>query len=68
MVHKKNVLKDQVIYNEGDPPVLFYILGSGHVNVMMKSIDSVPIVKIKTGFFGEYELIKNINRRYTVIA
>jgi Ion transport protein/Cyclic nucleotide-binding domain len=64
----KHFLKDQMIYERGEPAVNFFILIFGQVQVESANFESVPICTIKKGYFGEYEMIENINRAFTVRA
>lgn len=68
MLLEKHFHKGQVIYNAGDPPVHFYVVQRGSVNFMMNGNENIPIMRVNDGYFGEYELIKNKHREFTVIA
>lgn len=65
---KKNFNEGEIIYNQGEPPVYFYILVSGRVSFLMNLIDLVKILEVRKGYFGEYELIAQKNRQHTVVA
>lgn len=57
---------EQIIYSKGEDSVLFYFLLSGQVAVMKEDIDSIPLLKISKGYFGELEIIEGCNRKYTI--
>lgn len=65
---KKLYSKDEVIYNKGDPALYFYIIRKGVVSVMTKQTETVPLMEIHSGYFGEYELLFPEPRKNTVIA
>lgn len=64
----KQYLADQIIYSRGEPAVIFYIILSGDVLVETSYFQNINLVNIKKGFFGEYEIIQNINRLFTIKA
>ena len=68
LLKEKRFNKDQIIFNRNDPPVYFYLIMSGTVRIMMQQLELVPIMEIKRGYFGEWELIKSYNREFTAIA
>ncbi|CAD8155630.1 unnamed protein product [Paramecium octaurelia] len=58
-----------VIYNEGDYASEIYFIREGSVSLCIKECDYHPFVTIDTGqYFGEIELIKETQRKYTAIA
>lgn len=65
---KKKFAKDDVIYSKGQSAALFYVLKKGEVGLTLEMFPSIPFVKIKTGFFGEFELLRNIQREFTAVA
>jgi Cyclic nucleotide-binding domain/Ion transport protein len=68
LLKKKVYSQDEVIYNKGDPPLYFYIILKGRISVMTKQTDSVPLMEIRNGYFGEYELLFSEPRKHTLIA
>jgi len=65
---KREYFKDQIIYLKSEPAVSFYIIKKGAVEIESTICETIPAVKIKGGFFGEYELMKNIDREFTARA
>jgi hypothetical protein len=65
---KREYFKDQIIYLKREPAVSFYIIKKGAVEIESTICETIPAVKIKGGFFGEYELMKNIDREFTARA
>ncbi|CAD8153584.1 unnamed protein product [Paramecium octaurelia] len=58
-----------VIYNEGDYASEIYFIREGSVSLCIKECDYHPFVTIEVGqYFGEIELIKETQRKYTAIA
>lgn len=58
-----------VIYNEGDYASEIYFIREGSVSLCIKECDYHPFITIETGsYFGEIELIKETQRKYTAIA
>ena len=68
LLQKRVYQQDDVIYREGDPPVFFYIIYKGFVSITSKATELIPIYRIKSGYFGEYEIIFQKPRQYTAIA
>lgn len=68
LLTKKVYKPEQFIYHEGDPAVYFYVIREGQVDVMMSKFDTFPIAHVKSGFFGEYELITGDTRQFTLRA
>ena len=68
LLQKKEYAQDEVIYSKGDPALYFYIIRKGVLNVMTKQTETVPLMEIRNGYFGEYELLFSEPRKNTVIA
>ncbi|CAD8051397.1 unnamed protein product [Paramecium primaurelia] len=63
------VPEGDVIYNEGDYASEIYFIREGSVSLCIKECDYHPFVTIDVGqYFGEIELIKETQRKYTAIA
>ena len=58
----------EVIYNANEPPACFYIILDGTVSFEEKGLQNLPFLKIKSGHFGEYELLNNEHRHFTATA
>lgn len=65
---KKYYSEDQIIYQKGEPAAAFFFILSGEVEVLSTLSDNYPILKIKSGFFGEYEVLNDGYREFTVRA
>lgn len=60
--------KDQPIYFAGEPAVKFYIIYSGSVVFESLFCSEIPFLRVRSGFFGEFELLTSMNRQFTVKA
>lgn len=60
--------KDQIIFEKGEPAVMFFIILKGEVQYESTSFEGIELMKIKKGYFGEYEIIENQNRFFTARA
>ena len=58
----------EVIYTAHHQAVLFYIIRTGTATVMMKNMETVPILELSNSYFGEYEIINSKTREFTVLA
>jgi hypothetical protein len=67
-VKRKKVEEGQVIYSAGEAPAVFNILVSGEVGLMGEVFTQIPFVKIKKGYFGEFEILRDLPRLYTATA
>lgn len=66
---KKRIFpKDDIIYYKDQYPSSFFIINKGSVGFALSDITTIPFCKIKNGFFGEFEIIKNTSRKFTAIA
>lgn len=68
MAKRKKFAKDSVIYSKGEPPALFYLIESGSVGHCKQFLEEVPFYKVKSGYFGEIEIINGRARDYTTVA
>lgn len=53
----RNYEKEEIIFNADDPAEYFFILMSGVVQFCFTGTEEVPIFEIRSGYFGEYELV-----------
>lgn len=64
----KKYEKGEPIYLRNEPAASFYIIKKGEVSLKVKSVLNVDFLRIKEGFFGEYEILKSIRREYSAHA
>lgn len=67
-LRKVKFAKGQLVYSKFQPAAGVYLLAQGKVGFMLESVDSVPFYRVDRGFFGEYELIYNVARQFSVRA
>ena len=67
-VQKRDFKAGQIIYTKEEPAANMFILEDGQVEFMLNRFDEIPFMRIEKGYFGEYELIFNVNRVFTVKA
>jgi hypothetical protein len=68
ILKKKFYRAGQIVYTKDEASVLFYLIGQGSVVVMKDDIASIPMYIIKSGYFGETEIINSCNRLHTIMA
>ena len=56
------------IYERGTPSNFFFLIKSGSVQFVLNEQHDICFMECHGGYFGEIELMKDINRKYTVIA
>lgn len=64
----KHFVKGELVYEKGEPAVIFYFILYGQVQVESSNFEGVPITTVNKGFFGEIEIIENIHRQFSVWA
>ena len=57
---------EKVIFQQGEPSGALFIIASGEVEVMCSLDQTLPVCRIKKGFFGEIELLQSESRRFTL--
>ena len=67
-VFVKEFKADNIIYTKDEPAANMFIIAEGSVGYMLNRFDNVPFMRIDKGYFGEYELVNNVNRIFTVRA
>lgn len=65
---KKTYQAGEIVYEKDLPAAMFFIIISGEVEVISNIHPDITLVRIRKGYFGEYELIENCNRKFTVRA
>ena len=68
LVRRRYYEEGEVIYTAHHQAVLFYIIRTGTATVMMKNMETVPILELSNSYFGEYEIINSKTREFTVLA
>lgn len=68
LLQKRYYEEGEVIYTAHHQAVLFYIIRTGTATVMMKNMETVPILELSNSYFGEYEIINSKTREFTVLA
>ena len=58
----RRFMKDQTIFERGEPAAIFCIILTGSIGFMLDNIEEVAHTKVKRGFFGEYELLFSMPR------
>lgn len=67
-LQRRDLKKNEMIFKKDDSAVAMYLLKEGHVGFMLDKFDTVPFVRVESGFFGEYELLFNTPRQFTARA
>lgn len=60
--------KGSCIFLKGDPSENFYVIQKGTIDLTLDDECMIPFVRIKEGYFGEFELIKDIPRLFTAVS
>ena len=68
MLEKKSYEKDEIIYDRGEPAAMFCIIEKGRVGIESTICEEIFFASIKSGFFGDYELLTNTTRQFTMRA
>ena len=68
LLKRKEFLEGQKIFRRGEPSVMFCIIYKGSVCIESTFDDELPFMRIKEGFFGEYEVLHKLNREFTYAA
>jgi CRP-like cAMP-binding protein len=56
-IKTKSFGEEEIIYNDNDPAEYFYVLLKGRVQFCYIGIEEVPVYEVRSGYFGEYELV-----------
>ena len=67
-LQKREYKKGHIIYSRDEPAANLFIICEGKVGFMLNTFEDVPFMEIKKGYFGEYELLFNVNRVFSVRA
>ena len=67
-MHKSKLAPNTVVYEKGDHDDRFYLIASGSVKLMFHDSQEISFAKIVKGYFGEFELFRDCQRRYTVMT
>lgn len=67
-VYVREFKANQYIYTRDEPAANLFILSQGQAGFMLNRFDEIPFMRVDKGYFGEYELIFNVNRVFTVRA
>ena len=67
-LQKKEFVADQVIYSKNEPAANLFLISEGKAGFMLNRFEEVPFIRVEDGYFGEYELLFNVNRIFTVTA
>ena len=65
---KTKVPPNTIIYEKGDHSERFYVIASGSVKLMFHDSEDISFAKIVKGYFGEFELFRDGERRYTIMT
>jgi hypothetical protein len=68
LLQKRYYEEGEVIYTAHHQAVLFYVIRVGTATVMMRNMETVPILELSSSYFGEYEIIHSKTREFTVLA
>ncbi|HGY54532.1 MAG TPA: cyclic nucleotide-binding domain-containing protein [Caldithrix abyssi] len=68
ILHKRTYVKDEIIFNEGEPGVGMYIIESGRVHITLGKEKKLLAVLSDGDFFGEMALLLETPRTATAVA
>lgn len=60
--------RGDLIYASGQPALHLFVIYMGSVRLQHPSVPNVPFLSIKSGMFGEYEIMRNLYREFTAVA
>lgn len=64
-LQRRELKQNELIFKKEDSAATMYFLKEGHIGFMLDKFDTVPFIRVESGFFGEYELLFNTPRQFT---